>query len=183
MIFGDKNHFAVEVIIDLPANFPAFGYIRFWIQNTSVGDIEKITIINSLSYHVKDFVGRRGERVKDDLFSLPSEVFWVTIGNMYWGVAPDSGLIIEANPYAFILCPTGTESFDDVRVLVVENSFGKQKVLFGTFSELVDTVVFSDNLLESVIKDFLEWIAPLAEREKSYSFQEQYGRPHDYSES
>ena len=161
MIIGDKQKFAVEINVLDTVDGWIFGVLLFWIAGIVVGDPEEKTVdLKGCINWVRDFLGNARNRKEDELFEMDKKRAFLLLCPSVIQGNQDTEFVKGKYEDAFSrfhISHLGMTSFDDVNILLVENSSGSQRCIWQQGENEVQDATFEEGEIRAVMTDLVQW--------------------------
>lgn len=166
--FGNKEEFAIECTIEVVKQYTTFGYIRFWIGEKSVGEIEQYCMLNipvDFLSRSLNFTGQRqdafliGKSKEETLEIIHESLYGRNTANLSYQEIDE----LSKRYNKFVLSPGGGEAFDGYFVILLEEHDREHFIWQMSFGDdqLVKEVFLPKGTYQKVVTSFLEWFASL----------------------
>jgi hypothetical protein len=164
MLFGRKDDFAVECVVDEPRNGNSvFGGVCLWVMNHQIGYVDRICVVNVFA----QFIRRWTSGLKSPLPQYQSMNARMALEQierrLYHCEDLDEGILeFEQLLRSYVLCPGGGESFDGDFCIAIP--IGEDfRVIWKRYS---DSLVFDELIrrahFQQAVFGFLKWFDELA---------------------
>ncbi|NJN10829.1 MAG: hypothetical protein HC815_23690 [Richelia sp. RM1_1_1] len=163
MIFGTKEHFAIECIINNSSDLESiFGHIAIWISKEQLGQLPLTVLLKTPVTHFQESIIQCGKRRQKKFETMNSSEVFNFLQAALWGEPEENrsniDIIEEYKEYEkFNISTNFSESFDGESLYLIEDD-RKERFIWKTFdSEQIKEINLALGTYEKIVQSFLDW--------------------------